>query len=216
MFCTLLYRFTFVNPLAVSFPFLFGCLVQEFFFIYLVIGPEGFRPCRQGYVSCGTTCHMDVMHMMAAGAQAMVDFGETHTAKHSAVGFSRADWDLLRQPEPWSPAERRRVKSVLSEACNLTLELSGLPAEPLPGQYVAAVIVRLVRPANWLVACHRAPETYDAVSASGLVGPSDIRPWTVEEMISLVMAYASGRFLDRSGGWSTELKDEAVAAAESA
>ena len=35
-------------------------------------------------------------------------------------------------------------------------------------------------------------------------------------MISLVMAYASGRFLDRSGGWSTELKDEAVAAAESA
>ena len=152
---------------------------------------------------------MDVMRMMAIGAMALAEFGRVHTAKHAAAGFSRAEWDLMIKPEPWTAAERRRVRAILAEAVNVTLELAGLPSEPLPGQYVAAVLATLVAPCNRLVAAHRVPETYDAESASGLKGPSEVLPMTSQQMVSLVMAYSAGEFSDIPG-WKLEIEDEVV------
>ena len=151
---------------------------------------------------------MDVMRMMAIGAMQLVTLGKEHTAQHAAAGFSAEEWNLLTQETPWSQEQRRQVRSVLAEAVNVTLELAGLPSEPLPGQYVAAVIVKVVAPCNRLVAAYRAPETYDAVSASGLVGPTDIVEMTASQMVSLVTAYSSGVLTDIKPGWNPEFAAE--------
>ena len=102
------------------------------------------------------------------------------------------------------------MKSVLSEAVNITMTLAGLPAEPLPGQYVAAVIATLVAPCNRLVAAQRAPETYDAVSASGLVESAEVLPMPPTQMVALVMAYSSGQIDDLRPRWNDLFQDEVL------
>ena len=143
---------------------------------------------------------MNALEMMNVGAKTLADMGSEHTAKHAAIGFSKTEWDLLCQDEMWTPTDRRQVRAILAEAVNATLTAAGLPAVPLPAQYVACVIVQLVAPCNRLVAATRAPETYDAVQASGLSGPVVIEMVDPKTMVSLVMAYTSQVVVDPDSG----------------
>lgn len=138
----------------------------------------------------------DPFKLMAVGAFQLGTLPVAYGDEHAALGFSRAEWSLITSEEGWLPAERRNVRSILSEAVNSSLERAGLASDPVPGQYVAMVICALVAPVNRLVAAARAPESYDAVVASGLFGPAelvDMPPW---QMQSLVMAYSSGELVD--------------------
>lgn len=155
---------------------------------------------------------MNLMKMFQVGAMALADMGRTHTAAHAAAGFSVEEWEVLTSAEVWSAEQRRRVRSILGEAVSVSLAMAGLPSEPLPGQYVAAVICAVVHPSNRLVAALRAPETYDAVSASGLMGETKIVPMTPEQMVSLVVAYSAGEpAVDPETGWNPEQRDEVEA-----
>lgn len=153
---------------------------------------------------------MDMMRAMMVGAFQIAELGTEHSARHAAVGFSAEEWDLLTQKEMWTQEQRRMVRAPLAEAVSISLTLAGLPSEPLPGQYVAAVIAKLVAPANRLVAAFRAPETFDAVSASGLIGEGEVKAMTPQQMVSLVMYYSSGQYDDLQPDASRELREEAL------
>lgn len=153
---------------------------------------------------------MDVMRMMLTGANALASLGVEHSSKHVAVGFSKAEWDLLTQADLWTPSDRRKVRSILAEAVNASLTIAGLPAVPLPAQYVAAVIATIVAVPNRLSAAMRAPEAYDAVAASGLVGPVEVEPVRIETMMALVMGYTSEQFVDPDTGRPLTLEQETL------
>lgn len=135
---------------------------------------------------------MDTLTMMAVGAATLASFGDQHTPQHASVGFSEAEWRLLRQDQPWTAPERRRIRSVLAEALTVSMTLAGLPGGPLPAEYVAAVITKVVHPVNRLLAAESAPASFDSVSASGLRSPAEVIFVERETMISLVQAYSSG------------------------
>lgn len=74
------------------------------------------------------------------------------------------------------------------------MTIAGMPPIPLPGQYVAAVIAEVVSPQNRMIACTKAPETFDASDASGLLGTSEVTDMSTQQMMALVLAY-SGSYL---------------------
>jgi hypothetical protein len=120
-------------------------------------------------------------------------------------GLAKADWDLLRQDDYWTPEQARAVRSILAEVVEICLTVAGMPPTALPGQYVAATIAILVAPQNRIVAAMKAPDTFDALAASGLNQESEIIPMEREQMISLVMAYSGG-----FGGEPMPVLDETV------
>ena len=152
---------------------------------------------------------LSVMKMMQVGALTLVRFGREHTDAHAAAGFSRQEWDLLTCDDMWTAEQQRQVRSILAEAVNVSLTLANLPSDRLPGQYVAAIIAQLVSPCNRLVAARKAPETYDAVAASGLVGPVEVIETTPEQMVALVMAYSSGEVADLPGHAQSDVLEQA-------
>ncbi len=67
-----------------------------------------------------------------------------------------------------------------------------MPAIPLPGQYIAAVIAEVVAPPNRMLACTEAPDTFDAAVASGIMGTMEVKPMTSNQLMGLVLLYAGG------------------------
>lgn len=132
--------------------------------------------------------HFDIFKI---GAKGLVNPAMDYCAIHQTHGLSQEDWELLTQSEPWSITHRQKARSLIAECVNISLTMAGLPAQPLPAQYVAAVIAYVVAPANRLVAAMRAPETFDGVAASGLLGAQEVTPCSTEQMVSLVIAYSS-------------------------
>lgn len=132
--------------------------------------------------------HFDIFKI---GAKGLVIPTMEYSSVHQMHGLSQEDWDLLTQAEPWTITHRQKARSLIAECVNISLTIAGLPAQPLPAQYVAAVISYVVSPANRLVAAMRAPETFDGVAASGLLGGQEVEPVTSEQMVSLVIAYSS-------------------------
>lgn len=118
--------------------------------------------------------------------------GQSYGPLHREMGLLEPDWHLLTREEHWTPAESRQIRSILANVVEVALTIAGMPAVPLPGQYVAAVIAICVAPANRMVACSKVPETFDAVAASGLHSDFEIKPMKVEQMMSLVLAYSGG------------------------
>jgi len=118
--------------------------------------------------------------------------GDGYGELHRGYGLMQDDFNLLVQEEHWTPDDARRIRSILASVIEVSLTIAGMPAVPLPGQYAAAVIAILVSPANRIVACMKVPETFDAVSASGLHEDFVIRPMRPEQMIALVVAYSGG------------------------
>lgn len=70
------------------------------------------------------------------------------------------------------------------------MTIAGMPAIPLPGQYVAALIAEVVAPVNRLLACTKAPETFDGAIASGLERTHEVKEMSVQQLMALVIAYS--------------------------
>ena len=148
--------------------------------------------------------HFDMYCGGAAVLAGALDYGEIHR-RH---GLSQPEWDLLTMQEVWSVDDRRKIRSILSEVVQISFQIAGLPAQPIPGQYIAAIIAMCVAPCNRMVAATRAPDSYDAAAASGLEGDSEIVSMTVEQMIALVHAFSiEGPFSEPSPQIDAEVID---------
>ena len=139
---------------------------------------------------------MDLLRMFEAGALTLVSDQMEYTKRHAEAGFSKPEWDLLTQKEYWNAEQARGVSAILAEAASISLRLAGIPAVPLPGQYVAALICKLVAPANRLTAAIRAPRTFEAENAAGVTGPVAVKETTPEQMMSLVLYFSSTQAAD--------------------
>lgn len=124
------------------------------------------------------------------GAQILAKDERKYTSLHKGHGIEQSHWDLLTQEEYWSPDQARQMRSILASVVEVAMTIAGMPAIPLPGQYVAALIAEVVAPANRLVACTKAPDTFDAVAASGLIGTHEVKDMSVQQLMALVIAYS--------------------------
>lgn len=125
------------------------------------------------------------------GADALVAAGTEYDETHQAAGFSQSQWNTLTQKERWSPADADQVKALISHAVSCHMKAAGLPPTPLPAPFVAATIVKFVAPCNRFTAAYNAPESFDPMAASGLVGePVDIIA-TRNQIYSLVQIISS-------------------------
>ena len=131
------------------------------------------------------------LEMMDQGARIIDSYGDKFGNKHIRAGLTESNWDLLRQDDLWSADQAADARSFMSEAINASLSVAGIPAGSMPGHYVAAVIVRLVKPCNWITACHRVPETFNSVQASGVAVSSEILPMDVRQLMALVLEYGA-------------------------
>lgn len=112
----------------------------------------------------------------------------------NAAGFSKDEWDLLTSESCWTRAEQRKMPSIISSAVSITLQTAGLPATSLPGAFVAATICKLCAPCNRMVAAASAPESFDVISASGIMSESVIKITSKEQMLALVVYFSSAQF----------------------
>lgn len=135
---------------------------------------------------------MDIHKAFQIGAMVLAEADGKYTELHKKHGVVEEDWKVLTSSEYWTPDQARQVRSILASVCEVAMSIAGMPAIPLPGQYVAAVIAHVVKPANRMLAAIRAPETFDAEAASGMLGTHIVKPMPQQQMISLVMAYSGG------------------------
>jgi hypothetical protein len=113
---------------------------------------------------------------------------------HKAHGIEQSHWELITQDEYWTADQARAVRSILANVVEISMTIAGLPPIPLPGQYVAAVIATVVSPCNRVLACMKAPDTFDALDASGLLSNAgeETKPMSPQQLLALTMAYSGG------------------------
>lgn len=128
------------------------------------------------------------------GANKLVAAGIEFGPIQQEAGFTKTDWDLLTSVTCWTQSQRQQIPGLIANAVSITLNIAGLPATPLPGAFVAATICKIVAPCNRLVAAAGAPESFDALSASGLHSESVKVITTKEQMYSLVTYMTSEQF----------------------
>lgn len=128
------------------------------------------------------------------GANALAVAGKEFGAEQQAAGFNKQEWDVLCSESCWSKNEQMKIASIIAMAVSITLRTSGLPPTPLPGAYVAAVICKLVAPCNRLIAAASAPESFDAMSASGITAEPQKIITTKEQMYALVVYFSSAQY----------------------
>ena len=132
---------------------------------------------------------MDLHTAFKIGAKRIAKDEKAYTDLHKAHGIEQAHWELLTAREYWTPDEARAIRSILANVVEVSMTIAGMPAIPLPGQYVAALIAEVVAPCNWMLAAVRAPDTFNAMDASGLMQETEIKPMEYQQMMSLIMAY---------------------------
>lgn len=135
---------------------------------------------------------MDIHDAFKKGAQVIAADGAKYTQLHKGHGIDEHHWTLLTQPEYWTPDQARMMRSIIASVVEVSLTIAGMPAIPLPGQYVAAVIAEVVAPCNRMIACTKAPDTFDASDASGILQTHEIKNMSVQQLMSLVLAYSGG------------------------
>lgn len=135
---------------------------------------------------------LDLHTAFKVGAKRIAKDEKMFTTLHKAHGIEQAQWELLTQREYWTPDQSRAVRSVLANVVEVSMTIAGMPAIPLPGQYVAAVIAEVVSPCNYMLACIKAPDTFDATDASGLLSQMEVKKMEHQQMMGLVLAYAGG------------------------
>ena len=135
---------------------------------------------------------LDLHSAFKVGARRIAKDEKAYTDLHKAHGIEQAHWELLTQDEYWTPDQQRAIRSVLANVIEVSMTIAGMPAIPLPGQYAAALIAEVVSPCNYMVACVKAPDTFDATDASGLLGPMEVKNMEYQQMMALVIAYAGG------------------------
>lgn len=75
-----------------------------------------------------------------------------HEYVHSAANASKQDWEVTIGPDIWNPKDKRRVRKCLDAMMMGTLDSQGMAELDLPAEYVAAVIILVANPVNWMVA----------------------------------------------------------------
>lgn len=135
----------------------------------------------------------DIHQSFRIGAEALAVSAGKYSAVHRQHGLTKDDWNLFTQSRHWTPEEARQIRSVMASVVEVSLTIAGMPAVPLPGHYVAAVIAICVAPANRFVACTKVPDTFDTFAASGIHEEIVVQPMRTETMMALVLAY-SGNF----------------------
>ena len=126
------------------------------------------------------------------GAQKLAASQCRYTSLHKSHGIVEADWDLLTQEEYWTPDVARKMPSIMSSVCEVSMTIAGMPAVPLPGHYIAALIAEVVAPCNRMMACYKAPDTFDADLASGVMGTHEVKPMSREQLMALTLLYSGG------------------------
>ena len=126
------------------------------------------------------------------GAQRLAADESAYTDLHKAHGIEETHWKLLTQKEYWTPDQSRAIRSILANVIEVSMTIAGMPAVPLPGQYVAAVISEVVAPCNRMIACVKSPDTFDAAMASGFMGSPEVKDMTPQQLMALVLAYSGG------------------------
>ena len=142
---------------------------------------------------------MDIHKAFRIGAQKIAANEKRYTTLHKAHGIEEAQWELLTSQEYWSVDEARQIRTILANVVEVSMTIAGMPAIPLPGQYVAAVISEIVAPPNRILACTKAPDTFDAASALVAEEQTEVKSMTTTQLISLVLLY-SGGFPDEPQG----------------
>lgn len=135
---------------------------------------------------------MDIHKAFRYGAKLLAKEDAKYTNLHKGHGIEEAHWELLTQEEWWSPDQARQIRTILANVMEASMTIAGMPAIPLPGHYAAAVIAEVVAPANRMVACVKAPDTFDADAASGIMGTHEIKEMSTQQLMSLVIAYSGG------------------------
>ena len=135
---------------------------------------------------------MDLHSAFKIGARRIAKDEKRYTDLHKAHGIEQAHWELLTQREYWTPDQSRAVRSVMANVIEVSMTIAGMPAVPLPGQYVAALIAEVVAPCNYMIAAVKAPDTFDATDASGLLGTSEVKTMEYQQLMALILAYAGG------------------------
>ena len=135
---------------------------------------------------------MDIHKAFQHGAQILAANNCRYTTLHKGHGIDEYHWEILTQEEYWSPDQARDMRSILANAIEVCMTISGMPAIPLPGQYAAALIALVVAPCNRMVACVKCPDTFDADAASGILGTHEIKDMPVQQLMALVLAYSGG------------------------
>jgi hypothetical protein len=135
---------------------------------------------------------LDLHASFKIAARRIAQQDRQYTELHKAHGIEEAHWELLTQAEYWTPDQGRAIRSILANVVEVSMTIAGMPALPLPGQYVAALICEVVSPCNWMLASTKAPETFDAFDATGFTKESEVKPMTHQQMMALVMAYGGG------------------------
>ena len=135
---------------------------------------------------------MDLHQAFKIGARRIAKDEKRYTDLHKAHGIEEAHWNLLTRREYWTPDEARAIRSILANVVEVSMTIAGMPAIPLPGQYVAAIIAEVVAPCNYMLAAVKAPDTFDALDASGLLQTSEVKTMEVHQMMALVVAYSGG------------------------
>lgn len=153
---------------------------------------------------------VDLHSAFKIGARRIAKDEKRYTDLHKSHGIEQAHWELLTQREYWTPDQSRAVRSVLANVIEVSMTIAGMPAVPLPGQYVAALIAEVVSPCNYMIAAVKAPDTFDATDASGLTGGSEVRTMEYQQLMALVLAYAGGYGDEPAGHMLPSTVEEAV------
>lgn len=135
---------------------------------------------------------MDLHNAFKVGARKLAQSERAYTDLHKAHGIEEAHWKLLTQSEYWTPDQARAIRSILANVVEVSMTIAGMPPVPLPGQYVAAVIATCVSPCNRMLACVKAPDTFDAAMASGFLGQPEVKDMEYQQLMSLTIAYSGG------------------------
>mgnify|MGYP000710079622 CR=1 FL=1 len=135
---------------------------------------------------------MDIHQAFRYGAQVIAANQCRYTTLHKQHGIEQAQWELLTQEEYWTPDQARQIRSILANVVEVSMTIAGMPAIPLPGQYVAALIAEVVAPANRMVACTKSPDTFDGEIASGIEMTHKVQDMSVQQLMALVIAYSGG------------------------
>ena len=135
---------------------------------------------------------MDLHSAFKIGARQLAQAERTYTDLHKAHGIEEHHWALLTQSEYWTADQARAIRSILANVVEVSMTIAGMPPVPLPGQYVAAVIATCVAPCNRMIACVKAPDTFDAAMASGFMGSPEVQDMTPQQLMALVLAYSGG------------------------
>lgn len=135
---------------------------------------------------------MNLHNTFKIGAQKLAQAQRKYTELHKSHGIDEAHWELLTSEEYWTPDQARAIRSILASVLEVSMTIAGMPAIPLPGQYAAALITEVVSPCNRLLACTKAPDTFDAFDASGLLKDHEVRTMPATQLMALTIAYSGG------------------------